>query len=339
MGKKTSRRHDVIGIGSPLLDIVMQVDEDTLSKMNLKKGSMKLISKDESLSIAKETAQIKKRVSPGGSSANTISGANALGTETGFIGAVGDDEYGELYKKQTEDEGVTPFLHHQEESVTGHAFTFITPDGERTFATHLGAANTLEKEHIKEDQIKDAKFFHIEAYQLEDPLLCRALFHAIAIAKDAKTKISLDLSDAALINRNKILFTDVICEHVDVVFANEDEAREFTGKDNEEALDYIAKMCDVAVVKLGEKGSLIKSGEEICKISPCSVDIENTNGAGDMYAAGILHGLVKGLSLREAGELASHASSLVVASPGARIHEKHLDSIQKLKKESVKTGH
>ncbi len=332
MSKENIKKCDVLGIGSPLLDIIMNVDEAFLNKMNLKKGSMNFISNDDSLDISEETKEIGKKFMLGGSSANTISGVNVLGTRAGFIGVLGRDDHGKMYQGQTEKEGIISHLQYHDKYLTGHAFTFITPDGERTFATHLGAAIAVEKKHIKELEIRDAKIFHIEAYQLEDPLLCRALFHAIAIAKDAGTKISLDLSDAALIKRNKALFNDVIKEHIDIVFANEDEAKEFTGKNEEGALRLISEICDIAVVKLGENGSLIKSGDEVFRINPYAVRVENTNGAGDMYAAGILHGLVCGMDLKCAGEIASHAASLVVASPGARVHQKHLDSIRKFNK-------
>lgn len=320
---------EVLGMGSPLLDIIMPVDEAFLSKMRLKKGMMNFISNDESLDIVGETEKIAKKFMLGGSSANTISGVNALGTKAGFMGVLGNDNNGKLYHEETKKEGIISHLQYHDKHATGHAFTFITPDGERTFATHLGAAVAVERGHIRESEIGEAKIFHIEAYQLEDALLCRELFHAIAVAKAAGTKISLDLSDGELIKRNRALFDDVIREHVDIVFANEVEAKEFTGKDEEEALRLIAKICDVAVVKLGGRGSLIQSGDEVHRIEPCLVEIENTNGAGDMYAAGILHGIACDFDLKRAGEIASFASSLVVASPGARLDVKYLDSVRK----------
>lgn len=320
---------EIVGIGSPLLDITLEVDEETLDKMDFKKGSMNLISKDQSLDIENEIRGLEKKISPGGSSANTISGVNALGTKAGFVGVVGDDEYGKEYQKQTEKEGVVSHLKNHEESLTGHAFTFITPDGERTFATHLGAASKICKEHISKELIQESQVLHIEAYQLEDPLICGAIFHAIAIAKDSGTKISLDLSDASLIERNKAMFKDVVVEHVDILFANEDEAKAFTGKNETEALDEFANLCEFAVVKIGERGSLIKHKNKVFQIKPKKVEVENTNGAGDMYAAGILHGIVSGLSPDVAGELASHASSVVVSSTNARANKKHIDSILK----------
>ncbi len=329
MSKVNKNKCAVIGIGSPLLDIVIEIEDDALEKMNFEKGSMNLISKDQSLDIENETKAYKKQIIPGGSSANAISGVNVLGTRAGFMGMIGEDEYGREYKEKTQQEGVVLYLHNHSSDATGHAFTFITPDGERTFATHLGAASGLDKEHIDREEIENAKIFHIEAYQLEDPLVCRAIFHAIAIAKNSDTKISLDLSNRGLVARNKALFEDVIKEHIDIVFANEDEAREFTGKESEEALNDISDMCEIAVVKLGERGSLIKTKDVVYRFKPNKVEVENTNGAGDMYAAGILHGIANDMDFEEAGDIASYVSSLVVASPGARLHEKHIDSVRK----------
>lgn len=329
MSKEKKEKCEVIGIGNSLLDIVMEVDDDILESLGFNKGSMNLISELEAEKIEQKMIGVPNKVTPGGSSANTLSGVNALGNKVGYIGTVGNDEFGDEYEEKTMEEGIVPHIYKHDEHPTGRAFTFITSDGERTFATHLGAAGVIKKEHIKEDEIKNAKILHIEAYQLEDPLTCSAILHAIAVAKDHGTKISLDLSDAGLISRNKALFNEVLKEHVDIVFANEDEAKEFTGKDEEDALHELSEICDLAVVKLGERGSLIKKDGKVHKIAPNMVDVENTNGAGDMYAAGVLHGLVNDLGMDETGKIASHVSSLVVASPGARIHEKFVDSIQR----------
>jgi sugar/nucleoside kinase (ribokinase family) len=337
--KKTAKnkRWDVLGIGSPLLDIVMNVSEEMLRELKIKKGSMNLISEKESKDILKKFSHIKGKLTPGGSASNTLSGVNALGNRASFLGVVGKDEYGKMYRKKIEKEGVVSHFSYHESDMTGHVIVLITPDGERTMATHLGAALNFGKEHIKEDEIKNCKILHIEAYQLESPGNRRALLHAIKIAKENKIIISIDLSDTGLIRRNKKIFKDIVKKYIDVVFANEEEAVEFSGKKNpQDALDEIAKNCKIAVVKLGEKGSMIKKGGKIFNIKAFAVDMKNTNGAGDMYAAGILHGLINGLKLKKSGEIASHVSALVVASAGARLDKKHINSIKKYKVYPVK---
>lgn len=323
--------YDILAIGSPLLDVIIYVDDAHLEQLNFRKGSMNLISKEESQKILDGLNDRNKEYAPGGSAANTLSGVNTLGNVSAFLGVIGNDEHGRLYRAKTESEGVTSHLVASDEHATGHALILISPDGQRTMATHLGAALAFDKLHIDKDKIANSKILHIEAYQLENPQIIQVLYDAIAIAKAGGAKISLDLSDAGLISRNKELFQKVIKEHIDIVFANEDEALEYTGKAGEAALHDIAEHCSIAVVKLGSEGSLIKHQGEVHKIEPYKVEMVNTNGAGDMYAAGILHGLINGLDIKTAGEIASHVSALVVASPGARLDRKHLDEIAKYK--------
>jgi sugar/nucleoside kinase (ribokinase family) len=323
---------DVIAIGSPLLDIVINIQDEDLDNLKFKKGSSNLISQQESRAIGEALSHLEFELSPGGSAANTLTGTSVLGNNSALLGVIGLDDYGRQYREQTENEGVVTYLHNHEREATGHSFILITPDGERTMLTHLGAALAFEALNIEPEKISNSKLLHIEAYQLVNPDILKLLFEAMTLAKSGGAKISLDLSDAGLIKHNKELFSNIVSEYVDILFANEDEALEFTGKTAEEALHDIADMCEVAVVKLGAKGSLIKSQGVVHKIAPFAVEMINTNGAGDMYAAGILHGLANGLDLSTAGAIASHVSALVVASPGARLDKKHVDAIQRYKK-------
>lgn len=330
--KTTNKQCDVLGIGSPLLDVVINVEEAILGELSVKKGSMNLISEEESVRILKTLSHLKYELVPGGSAANTLSGVSILGNRASFLGMVGKDEYGRIYRDGLEKEGVAVRFAYHDTDLTGHSIILITPDGERTMVTHLGAASNFTKDHIKAEEIGNSKILHVEAYQLENPDTCYAVLHAIAIAKKNRTLVSLDLSDARLIRRNKEFFHSIVREHIDIVFANEEEAVEFTGQaDPTDALGEIAVVCDVAVVKLGEKGSLIKKGGKVFHIKPYAVDMKNTNGAGDMYAAGILHGLVNGLDLQAAGEIASYAAALVVASAGARLDGEYAGLISKYK--------
>lgn len=327
------RRWDIMGIGSPLLDVVIGVDDAALDNLHIAKGSTTIISEERSRDILKKFDTIMQGLSPGGSAANTIAGAATLGNRAAFLGVVGDDEYGRVYREKLEKGNVTPYLSLHRTDATGHSIIFVTPDGERTMVTHLGAASNFAEEHIRVDEIRESRVLHIEAYQLELPNAYGALMRAIQIAEESDTVISLDLSDAGLVRRNRVLFERIVKEHVDVVFANEEEATAFTGKsDPIEALCELRRSCNIAAVKLGAKGSLIGEGADIFRIDPHRVDVVNTNGAGDMYAAGILHGLVNGLGLRRSGEIASHVSALVASSPGARLDERHIGSINGYKK-------
>ncbi len=324
--------YDVLAIGSPLLDVTIYVDDAHLAKFNFRKGSMNLITKDESENILNELSDRQQEVAPGGSAANTLSGVNALGNHSAFAGVIGSDEHGELYRNKTEAEGVVSHLQTHSEEATGHSLILITPDGERTMLTHLGAAVTFDKLGVDREKIINSKILHIEAYQLESSEIIKVIYEAIAIAREGGVKISLDLSDAGLITRNKELFKQVVKEHIDILFANEDEALAFTGKSGLNALSEISRDVSVAVVKLGGQGSLVQQGDVVYKIEPYKVEMINTNGAGDMYAAGILHGLVNGLDLQVAGDIASHVSALVVASPGGRLDQKYYEVIARYKK-------
>lgn len=323
------KQYDVVGIGSPLLDIIVNADDETLKALDLEKGSMQLVSKEESERVLEYIKEHQKDIVSGGSVANTISGTSLVGNRAVLVGVIGDDEHGDVYEEQTKNDGVLSMLHRHNNHATGHAITFITPDGERTFATHLGAAAEIRSHHILDDEIKKGKSLHIEAYQLENPLTREAMIEAMKSAQANGVKVSLDLSDPWLIERTGDLFRDVVDKYVDVVFANEDEAMKFSGLSEREAVHLIADMCETAVVKLGRKGSLIKSGGRLYEIDPHSIDVVNTNGAGDMYAAGVIHGIVNGLDFEETGKIASHLAALVVASPGARMDRRHYKDIEK----------
>jgi len=194
----------------------------------------------------------------------------------------------------------------------------------------LGAAVHFAKEDISLEDIENSKILHLEAYQLEDESLRKAVFSAIEIAKKNGVLISMDLSDSGLVLRNKDFFKEFVSENVDVLFSNEDEAKAFTDKEGRDALDSIYEMCKLAVVKLGSKGSLIKYKDKVHEILPFKVDAVNTNGAGDTYAAGILYGLANDLDIDKAGELASYAASLVVSNSGARLEHDQRSEVKLL---------
>ena len=184
------KKYDVIGIGSPLLDFIVEVEEGVLAEMDLKKGEMHLIDKKRSRIILNKLANHKITTAPGGSSANTLSGISSLGGSVVFMGKIGKDKHGSIYEQKTINEGVVSKISKHETESTGHAITFITPDSERTFATHLGAALYFRKEDIFDEEIINSKILHIEGYQLEDPDIKSASVHAMKVAKENNVKIS-----------------------------------------------------------------------------------------------------------------------------------------------------
>jgi len=309
--------YDVTGIGSALLDFMVSVDDSFLAEMGLQKGGMHLIDEARSREIFNIISNLKMEIIPGGSSANTVAGLAALGGKGAFVGRVADDDNGASYIDQTTGSGVESFIT-KGSGITGHAITFITPDLERTFATHLGAALDLSPDNVDESLIERSSFLHLEGYLFEADNLRQVCFKAMKAAKSAGTLVSIDLADPGLIERAGAVLEDAVDNYADIVFVNENEALKFTGSPEEEALDLLSNRCSFAVVKLGERGSLIKTAGNIVKIPSYRVDVVNTNGAGDMYAAGILYGLAKGFDPETSGRIGSYAASLVVASSGAR---------------------
>jgi sugar/nucleoside kinase (ribokinase family) len=324
------KKYDVCGLGSPLLDFIVEVDEGILAEINLQKGEMHLITADESRAIMKKLDKYEVKTAPGGSSANTLAGVSALGGTAVFLGKIGNDKNGGIYEQKTVEHGVKSKLSRHDSAGTGHAITFITPDSERTFATHLGAAVHFRQEDVFEEEIKNSKILHIEGYQLEDPVLKETCIYAIECAKRHGVKVSIDLADPALVGRNVVSLKELVLKYANIVFVNELEAKAFTGKGELEALHEIYDMCETAVVKLGERGSLIKADDTFYRVSAHETMVNNTNGAGDAYAAGILYCLTHGIDMERAGRIASYIAAKVVAGTGARLSHSIADEIKDL---------
>jgi len=313
--------YDVTGIGSALLDFILEADDKFIESMGLKKGNMHLIDAKQSKDILQLISGMDVYTAPGGSCANTIAGIAMMGGKASFIGSVGSDEYGTTYIDKTIETGTASFIR-RGEGITGHAITFITPDLERTFATHLGAATLLHADAIDYSIISDSSILHLEGYLFEPDNLREVCYRSMKKAKEHGVLISIDLSDPALVLRIKDVFNDVTANFADIIFANEEEASAFTGAKDMEALNLLSNHSLVSVVKLGPKGSLIKSGGKVIKVDVVSADVVNTNGAGDMYAAGLLYGITSGKSIELCGKMASYAASLAVSSSFARVEKK-----------------
>lgn len=318
------KKYDVAGLGNALLDITINVDDNTLKVLGFKKASMTLIDDKRYADVLKKICELKSKSSSGGSASNTIKGVSILGGKSAFMGMVGADNYGDRYLESVAKSNVLPKISKSKKG-TGVSIIFITPDYERTMATYLGAALEFTEKNIDEALIKDSKILHIEGFFLEPKNHKKAALKAMKIAKKYNTKISVDLSDPDLIIRNLSSFRKILREYVDIVFVNEHEAKAFTGKENEHAAHHLSKYCDISIVKLGPKGSILKHGKDIHKIPIHKVKVINTNGAGDAYAAGILYGLTHDIPLEQAGRIAALISGKVVASEGATL-EYFLDS-------------
>lgn len=318
---KQNSIYDVVAIGSALLDITVEIDDELLSELGLQKSSMHLVESGQSHAILKRIKEFDVSYSPGGSSANTLAGVNDLGGRGLFLGSVGNDAYGNMYINETEKSGVKSNIGKYDE-MTGTAITLVTSEGERTFATHLGAALNFSEEDVNEAEIAASSILHLEGYLFEMDNLYNACIKAMQAAKRNGVLVSIDLADSRLIERIYDRMRDSVENYADIVFADEEESLSFTGKKGKEALEDMGKLCSLAVVKIGARGSLIRASGQVYEIAPVKTEVVNTNGAGDMYAAGILYGLTQGLDVERAGRLASAAASLVVGRSSARLGEK-----------------
>ncbi len=322
----------VLGMGNALVDILTRMDSDELlEKLKFPKGSMQLVDAETSAQVLSQIAHLKTEQASGGSAANTIHGLSCLGVSTGFLGKVGNDDLGEFFKKDMSANNIEPKLL-TSNNASGKAIALISPDSERTFATFLGAAVELCAEDIIEELFQGYTHFHIEGYLVyNQPLIEKAL----KCAKNANLIISLDLASFNVVEDNHAFLKEMVAEYVDILFANEEEAKAFTKKEHKEALEEMAKDCNIAVLKLGKDGSLIKHFETVFEVGVIPANSIDTTGAGDLYAAGFLYGLLNFMSVDKCGEIGALLSGNVIEVVGPKMDEnrwkKILNELEKLK--------
>ncbi len=306
----------ILGIGNALVDIMTMINDDSiLSKFDLPKGSMQLVDEAKSNSVKSETVDFNRIMTSGGSAANTIHGLAMLGVKTGFIGSIGKDETGVFFEKDMRYAGINTMLIRRD-TVTGTAIAMISPDSERTFATHLGAAIELNAADLNSEYFKGYDILYLEGYLILNKLLVET---ACKMAKQNNMKIALDLASFNVVDAMLSDFKEIVEKYVDIVFANEEEARSFTGMAPEGALLNLSQMCEIAVVKVGSEGSWVRRGEEIIKIGTAQVTLKDTTGAGDLYASGFLYGYSKGKNLEVCGQYGSLLAGHVIEIVGARM--------------------
>lgn len=307
----------ILGIGNALTDILALLEDDSLLReYHLPKGSMQHVDKETGNKIWSSIRRMGVQYVAGGSAGNTITGTAVFGMPSGFIGKVGDDELGSLYKSDQERNGINSMLLKGVEA-SGRAMVFVTaPNAERTFAVYLGAALELAPEDLKPEYFEGYDYFHIEGYLVQNQQLLR---RAVELAKEAGCYISIDLASYNVVESNEAFLHDIVENYVNIVFANESEAEAFTHKQPREAANEIAKICDIAVVKVGKDGSMICTGQEFHYINAREAKAIDATGAGDLYAAGFLYGHSLGLPLNVCGEIGSIISAKVVEVIGPKI--------------------
>ena len=310
---------DVVGLGNAIVDVIARADEAFIAQHGLRKGGMTLA--DTAASEALYAAMGPATEMSGGSAANTMAGIASLGGRPAFFGRVRDDRLGAAFTRDIRAVGVTYEMPPARDGeATGRCLILVTPDAERTMQTFLGASTQFGPEDIDEDIVRNSGIAYLEGY-LFDPAPARAAFYKAAQAAHAAgRKVALSLSDAFCVDRHRAEIRNLVDGHIDILFANEVEivslyeTRDFAG-----ALDAVRGRCEIAALTRSEKGSVIVSGGDAIEVAAEPVArVVDTTGAGDLYAAGFLHGLSKGLSPAECGRIGGLCAAEVISHFGAR---------------------
>jgi sugar/nucleoside kinase (ribokinase family) len=317
--------NSILGIGNALVDILaITKDETLLGRYNLPKGSMQHVNETKANEVYNDLKEIGASVVTGGSAANTIAGISQFGISTGFIGKVGNDELGDFYNADLEKLGVRPLLTRGKKG-TGRAMVVISPDSERTFAVYLGAAIELKPADIRPSLFDGYDCFHVEGYLLQNHALIET---AMKTACHKGKIISIDLASYNVVDENVDFLHYLVENYADVVFANAEEAKSFTGENPERALSKISGLCTIAVVKLGAEGSLVRSGTQTHHIRAKTVQPVDLTGAGDLYASGFLYALMLDKGLKNCATIGTICASEVIQVVGTKLSAEAWNNIR-----------
>lgn len=315
----TDTRFDVVGLGNAIVDVFASVEDSFLEQHDIRKNGMTLI--DEERADALVAAAPDGPQLSGGSGANTIVGISSFGGQAGYIGKVARDTLGDVFRKDMNDSGIpfdTPAL--EDGPATARCIVFVTPDGARSMNTFLGASVLFSASDVNEQMVKDAAILYLEGYLFDQEDAKAAFVHASEIAQAAGRKVALTLSDGFCVERHRDSFLHLIKNHVDLVFANEDEALSLYQTDNfDEAVERMQADAGLAAITRSEKGSVVISPEGAVAVAAEPVDkVVDTTGAGDQYAAGFLFGVSRGLPLETCAKLGHIAAAEVISHYGPR---------------------
>ena len=316
----TSAKYDVLGIGNAIFDVLVQTDESFLATHGMTKGGMTLISEDRAILIYQSMGPATEM--SGGSAANTIVGLAGLGARTAFVGKVRDDQIGRLYTHDIRAAGVAfetrPAL---DGPATGCSYILVTPDGERTMNTYLGAAQELMPADIDASEVAASGIVYLEGYLWDPASAKQAFVKAATIAHEAGRKVALTLSDAFCVDRYRDEFLDLMRKRtVDLIFANEAELHSlYQTSDFDIALKQLRADTALGIVTRSEKGCVVASSAGVVSAPAFPIEkMVDTTGAGDLFAAGFLFGLVRGASHEACGRLGAMAAAEVIQHVGAR---------------------
>ena len=307
----------ILGIGNAIVDVICKVDDNFIAKNNLTKSTMKLIFDENEFKNLLSNLKIEKTIS-GGSVANSIVGISQLGNNTGFIGKISDDEFGSKYEEGLKKENVEYFYSKKREVLpTGTCLILVTPDSERTMCTFLGTAGKINENDVSLDAIQKSEMVFLEGYLWDEGDPKKAFDKAISNAK----KVAMSLSDLFCVDRHKPNFLNLVKNKLDITFANEQEITSLIGAKNfNEVINFSKQLNKLVVVTRGEKGAIAINGQEVIETDvQKNLRIVDLTGAGDLFAAGFLHGYLNKLTTRECLEKGTEMSSIIIQQIGARI--------------------
>ena len=307
----------ILGIGNAIVDVICKVEDNFISQNNLTKGTMKLIFDENEFNSLLTNLKIEKTIS-GGSVANSIVGMSQLGDKVGFIGKVSEDELGTKYEDGLKSENVEYFYSKKKEDIpTGTCLILVTPDSERTMCTFLGIAGKINEDDIQSNVIKQSEIIFLEGYLWDEGEPKKAFDKAI----NSANKVAMSLSDQFCVDRHKPHFLELVKNKLDITFANEQEIMSLIdAKSFDEVIDFSKSLGKIIVLTKGEKGAVAINGDEVveCGIKQ-DLKVVDLTGAGDLFAAGFLHGHVNNMSLKDSLDKGTEMSSKVIQQIGARL--------------------
>ena len=307
----------ILGIGNAIVDVICKVDDNFIDQNNLTKSTMKLFFDENEFKNLLTNLKIEKTVS-GGSVANSIVGLSQLGNEVGFIGKITDDEFGNKYEEGLKKENVEYFYSKKKEELpTGTCLILITPDSERTMCTFLGTAGKINEDDVDSDVIRKSEIIFLEGYLWDEGEPRKAFDKAI----NSANKVAMSLSDQFCVDRHKPHFLDLVKNKLDITFANEQEITSLVeAKNFEEVINFSIQLNKLMIITRGENGALAINGEEVVEIGiQKDLKVVDLTGAGDLFAAGFLHGYINKLSIKKCLEKGTEMSSKIIQQIGARL--------------------
>lgn len=324
--RKKSNNGVIVAVGSALVDILTHESEEFVAKYGAIKGGMQLVDQAQIERVLEQVTGTP-RIVPGGSACNTAVGIGRLGGAARFVGKCGNGVMGNFYESDLRRQNVEPRLL-RSNSPTGRVMSIITPDAQRSMMTYLGASSEARPEEFTKDYFENAAIVHIEGYLLFNPDLILSLLKA---ARGAGAAVSLDLASFNVVQESRDFLQKIVREYVDILIANEDEAEAYTGhKDETKALKDLSAEAPVAILKVGARGSFIASNDQVVSVAAVGDGrAQDTTGAGDLWAAGFLFGLVQGYALTQCGELGSACGYEVCQIIGTDIPDEGWDRIRK----------